>query len=186
MTADSLQKELSKGWAMLVFQYHGKEGHVDPYDTRDENFSYLLWYDGDEKLVHSMEDVMHTPYFSTAILFPRSLVTSLKSTGADNNQIPRASLPIRAGALFHAVLAHIGQSSCLVSSRPPVRFRQTAPCSRHLCREQPSQRGGAYPAQDRILTANSVKTVVTPNERSFHHETRRCEEQDPPASPRNS
>ncbi len=27
MTADSLQKELSKGWAMLVFQYHGKEGH---------------------------------------------------------------------------------------------------------------------------------------------------------------
>ena len=63
MTADALQKELSKGWAMLVFQYHGKEGHVDPYDPRDENFSYLLWYDGDEKLVHSMEDVMNTPMF---------------------------------------------------------------------------------------------------------------------------
>ena len=63
MTADSLQKELSKGWAMLVFQYHGKEGHVDPYGTQDGNFSYLLWYDGDEKLVHSMEDVMHTPIF---------------------------------------------------------------------------------------------------------------------------
>lgn len=63
MTADSLQKELSKGWAMLVFQYHGKEGHVDPYGTQDGNFAYLLWYEGEEKLVHSMEEVMNTPIF---------------------------------------------------------------------------------------------------------------------------
>ena len=35
-----------------------------------------------------------------------------------------------APCFFHAVLAHIGQSSCLVSSRPPVRFRQTAPSQR--------------------------------------------------------
>ena len=63
MTADSLQKELAKGWAMLIFQYHGKEGHVDPYCTRENGFSYLLWYDGDEKLVHSMDEVMNTPIF---------------------------------------------------------------------------------------------------------------------------
>ena len=35
-----------------------------------------------------------------------------------------------APCFFHAVLAHVGQSSCLVSSRPPVRFRQTAPSQR--------------------------------------------------------
>ena len=48
---------------MLVFQYHGKEGHVDPYGTQDGSFSYLLWYEGDEKLVHSMDKVMDTPIF---------------------------------------------------------------------------------------------------------------------------
>ena len=48
---------------MLVFQYHGKEGHVDPYGTQDGSFSYLLWYEGDEKLVHSMDEVMGTPIF---------------------------------------------------------------------------------------------------------------------------
>lgn len=63
MTADSLRKELSKGWAMLVFQYRGKEGHVDPYWTQNGDFSYLLWYEGDEKLVYTMEDVMNTPIF---------------------------------------------------------------------------------------------------------------------------
>lgn len=63
MTTDSLQKEIAKGWAMLVFQYHGKEGHVDPYCTQDNDFSCLLWYDGHEELVHSMHEVMHTPIF---------------------------------------------------------------------------------------------------------------------------
>ena len=63
MTADSLRKELSKGWAMLVFQYRGKEGHVDPYGTQNGDFSYILWYEGDEKLVYTMEDVMNTPIF---------------------------------------------------------------------------------------------------------------------------
>ena len=63
MTADSLRKELSKGWAMLVFQYRGKEGHVDPYGAQNRDFSYLLWYEGDEKLVYTMEDVMNTPIF---------------------------------------------------------------------------------------------------------------------------
>lgn len=63
MTADSLRKELAKGWAMLIFQYHGKEGHVDPYGTQDGNFSCLLWYGGDEKLVNSMDEVMNTPIF---------------------------------------------------------------------------------------------------------------------------
>lgn len=48
---------------MLVFQYHGKEGHVDPYGTQDGSFSYLLWYEGDEKLVHSMDEVMDTSIF---------------------------------------------------------------------------------------------------------------------------
>ena len=63
MTADSLRKELSKGWAMLVFQYRGKEGHVDPYGAQNGDFSYLLWYEGDEKLVYTMEAVMNTPIF---------------------------------------------------------------------------------------------------------------------------
>ena len=63
MTAESLQKEIAKGWAMLVFQYGGKEGHVDPYSTLKDDFSCLLWYDGTEKLVHSMQEVMNIPIF---------------------------------------------------------------------------------------------------------------------------
>ena len=48
---------------MLVFQYRGKEGHVDHYGAQNGDFSYLLWYEGDEKLVYTMEDVMNTPHF---------------------------------------------------------------------------------------------------------------------------
>ena len=171
MTADSLQKELSKGWAMLVFQYHGKEGHVDPYDTRDENFSYLLWYDGDENSFTAWRTSC-TPPFSTAILFPRSLVTSLKSTGADNNQIPRASLPIRAGALFSCRFSSCWQSAGLQNRKRQVRSLQTVPCSRHKMSGAAIAAGGAYPAHNRTRTENRVTKPRFPHRKElFDHET---------------
>lgn len=48
---------------MLVFTYCGKEGHVDPYYTPGKGYSYLLWFDGAERLVYDMDAVMHTPIF---------------------------------------------------------------------------------------------------------------------------
>lgn len=45
--------------SMLYFQYHGKEGHVDPYSSTE----FLLWFDGKETTVHSVDEVMNTPFW---------------------------------------------------------------------------------------------------------------------------
>lgn len=59
MSAKELRNFITQGYTMLYFQYGGKEGHVDPYS----HFEYLLWYDGNAKLVHSINEVMDTPFF---------------------------------------------------------------------------------------------------------------------------
>jgi hypothetical protein len=49
--------------SMLTFDYHGKEGHVDPYYSPQNGYSYLLWFDGNEQLVYSLDAVMDTPFW---------------------------------------------------------------------------------------------------------------------------
>ena len=46
-----------------------------------------------------------------------------KSSPASNNQIPQASLPVRAGALFSCRLSSFWQSAGLQNHRPLVRIR---------------------------------------------------------------
>ena len=41
--------------SMLYFQYHGKEGHVDPYSSTE----FLLWFDGREMTVHDSCRTVH-------------------------------------------------------------------------------------------------------------------------------
>ncbi len=50
---------IDSGASMLYFQYHDKEGHVDPYGPTE----FLLWFEGEERTVHSLDEVMNTPFW---------------------------------------------------------------------------------------------------------------------------
>lgn len=59
MTANALKKRIDKMCSLVSFTYRGKDGHVDPYSHTE----YLLWYDGEEMTVDSIDKVMDTPFF---------------------------------------------------------------------------------------------------------------------------
>ena len=63
MSTTELKDFISKCSTMLYFRYCGKEGHVDPYYMQPNHYEYLLWYDGNEKTVHSIDAVMSAPFF---------------------------------------------------------------------------------------------------------------------------
>lgn len=44
--------------SMLYFKYKGKDGHIDPYARN----RILLWYNGKEQVVTSVDDAMNTPF----------------------------------------------------------------------------------------------------------------------------
>ena len=60
MTANDLKNRIDELCSIVSFSYKGKEGHVDPYS----HSQYLLWFDGDEMMVGSIEEVMNTPFFA--------------------------------------------------------------------------------------------------------------------------
>lgn len=64
MTANDLKNRIDELCSIVSFSYKGKEGHVDPYS----HSQYLLWFDGDEMMVGSIEEVMNTPFFGGATL----------------------------------------------------------------------------------------------------------------------
>lgn len=61
-TADIFKKKVEDCYGLIEFSYHGKDGNVDPYYHGDGKYSYLLYFDGNEITVHSVEDVMNTPF----------------------------------------------------------------------------------------------------------------------------
>ena len=63
MNANEIRDMLSRCFTMLYFRYQGKDGHIDPYYTPGVGYSYLLWYDGAETLVHGPDEAMNTPFF---------------------------------------------------------------------------------------------------------------------------
>ena len=65
MTADKIQKRISDCVTLFGFEYDGKSGGVDPYYLPETNsFEFLLFYDGDDVTVHSIDDVMNTPFIN--------------------------------------------------------------------------------------------------------------------------
>ena len=56
---DTIRDYVASCASMLYFQYKGKGGHVDPYGPAE----FLLWYGGDETIVHSVDEVMNTPFW---------------------------------------------------------------------------------------------------------------------------
>ena len=63
ITIDDIKNTIIKNVTLFGFLYKRKEGNVDPSYTPQEGDSYLLFYDGHEKIVHSLDEVMNTPFF---------------------------------------------------------------------------------------------------------------------------
>lgn len=59
---DLLKKKVEACYGLVEFTYRGKYGNIDPYFHKDGTYSYLLYFDGFEKTVYSIEDVMNTPF----------------------------------------------------------------------------------------------------------------------------
>jgi hypothetical protein len=59
MRADKIRARIDELCTLFGFTYHGKDGHVDPYSHSE----YLLFFDGREQVVHSIDEVMSTPFF---------------------------------------------------------------------------------------------------------------------------
>lgn len=63
MKVERVRKIIKEGASLFEFEYNGKSGNVDHYYAKDEGHSYLLWFDGNEKTVYSLDDVMNDPFF---------------------------------------------------------------------------------------------------------------------------
>lgn len=61
-TTDIFKKKVKDCYGLIEFSYQGKDGNVDPYFHNDGTYSYLLYFDGYEKTVYSIDDVMNTPF----------------------------------------------------------------------------------------------------------------------------
>ncbi|WP_455249368.1 hypothetical protein [Ruminococcus sp.] len=59
---DLLKKKVKDCYGLVEFTYQGKDGNIDPYFHEDGTYSYLLYFDGYEKMVYSIEDVMNTRF----------------------------------------------------------------------------------------------------------------------------
>ena len=59
---DLLKKKVEDCYGLVEFTYHGKYGNIDPCFHKDGTYSYLLYFDGFEKTVYSIVDVMNTPF----------------------------------------------------------------------------------------------------------------------------
>lgn len=61
-TTDIFKKKVEDCYGLIEFSYQGKYGNVDPYFHNDGTYSYLLYFDGYEKTVYSIDDVMSTSF----------------------------------------------------------------------------------------------------------------------------
>lgn len=62
MTAKKIADRIAEMCTLFGFEYGGKDGNVDPYFLPPDKASFLLYFDGEEQTVHSIDAVMSTPF----------------------------------------------------------------------------------------------------------------------------
>lgn len=77
---DLLKKKVKDCYGLVEFTYQGKDGNIDPYFHEDGTYSYLLYFDGYEKTVYSIEDVMNTRFILGKSLYDLKNDVDLKVT----------------------------------------------------------------------------------------------------------
>lgn len=64
MTAKRIADRIAEMITLFGFEYNGKDGNVDPYYMPSGGSSFLLFFDGDEQIVHNIDAVMSTPFIA--------------------------------------------------------------------------------------------------------------------------
>lgn len=59
-TLDYIKETITANGTLLGFAYQGKEGNIDPFYSG--NNTYLLFFDGQETVVDSLDKVFTTPF----------------------------------------------------------------------------------------------------------------------------
>lgn len=59
---DQIKNRLQECATLFEFDYHGKTGNIAPFCINGA-YEYLLFFDGEEKMVYDIDDVMNTPFF---------------------------------------------------------------------------------------------------------------------------
>lgn len=63
--AQSIARFIESCASLFGFSYHGAYGNVDPcYHPDTGEVDYLLYFDGEEQTVHTVEDAMNTPFIA--------------------------------------------------------------------------------------------------------------------------
>lgn len=63
MTSAKIRDRISECATLFGFEYGGKYGNVDPYYIYEtKSHEYLLFFDGAEKTVYTLDEVMNTPF----------------------------------------------------------------------------------------------------------------------------
>lgn len=60
---DSIYTAIVDTQTLCGFTYNGKDANIDPGYVAGEPDSFLLWFAGDEKIVHGFAEVISTPFF---------------------------------------------------------------------------------------------------------------------------
>ncbi len=63
MSIEDIKKTIEDGLSLFEFRYNGKDGNVDHCYEDGEGDSYLLWFDGEEKTVFTIDDAINDPFF---------------------------------------------------------------------------------------------------------------------------
>lgn len=60
MNAREIRDLIAVGNTLIGFDYKGKECHIDPYYIPDQKkHEYLLFFDGEEQIVNTLDEVMN-------------------------------------------------------------------------------------------------------------------------------
>ncbi len=64
MTAEKIKNRIAEMCTLFGFEYNGKVGNVDPcYNPDTKRNEFLLFFDGNEQEVYTIDEVMQTPLF---------------------------------------------------------------------------------------------------------------------------
>ena len=64
MKAEKIKQTIEIGASLFGFEYKNKECNIDPcYNRKKQCQEYLLYCDGNEMTVYSIDEVMNTPFF---------------------------------------------------------------------------------------------------------------------------
>lgn len=65
MKIEDIRNAVKTGSTLIGFEYKGRTCHIDPYyNSNTKQHSYLLYCDGDETTVYSIDDVINTAFIA--------------------------------------------------------------------------------------------------------------------------